>query len=1000
MEVAPCASLKSQPQRPRLSGAFARAGVSNRWRRGVQGGCAALAVSAPRSRRRAQVRAAAPLCEALQQLSRRDVESLRELLESLLQAGGQETFPFCRQKVQLEALASLPAVSSFFSDLGCDLPVPQRVAWVEAAAAQSEHFDISFQEGWMQVLIRDVEQVLEPRMAPLSVGEVVEGLVLKGEAEELLVDVGCALPSPVMSDGLDSPLPGQWLQDLVVLDEGLRRLAPPWRPPSPGQVMEGRVVAVADTLATVDIASSLFIGNVHRRWWRHLPKVGERLTLLVLRVSSSIVELREQWPQESLAGLKVVPLSDTAERGDETVVNVVSVAGKTWQVLDKKLPDVSDRVFAGAVLVGRVLSLNGILVDVAEKYLAQVGPDALTEPMAELCVGRALHLRVLKVDHQRQLIRARQLHPSEMGADSEGQRDEVALEDLLCLPQIGSCVQSDAEEAEGTLLLRHPPCHALLKAQSEKVTILRVSDIVSVRGLARPVVLPASEMCIPTSSQRLPEAGALVRGVVTGFSCLQLPDGTFSNGLLIALREGQGFWPTESRWPLGMSCKLTVQDFVTEKGRVLALLSGDEQRKIKVGHFYSGRLVRPKAGNLWLVDVGESRPAVINLPEGRPGQEVLVRLMGFDMDKPAYVRPLVEEELGMSLEQLREAQRLASPLPRVGFEVSARCLGRAGQAAYAPRKVEPQLLEAVLAQVEEDDLIVELEAIPCLGVVGAANCFNAPDLLLAGSVIPNFRTVNIYGIGLGSYVQLGLPRRHLSSVSQGDVLSGVVGNRVRNRLLIDVGVECRRKMVFGRWDLESPEDLRCASGLSAGSWVGNLTVLKCSLDPPELLVSAVAREPDTLVDGEVVQGRVGLVAEYGIFFEVGCRRRVLARPRHLLRPLEQYSEGQLVRRLFVFRDEIGRPALSEGGPAPRQQATEVSPEALGLPGPEVPLQGVVVSRLPYGLVLELQNCARDAFLSQNLCRDIEAYPVGTKLVVQVLSASFAGDIQVRELGVE
>ena len=30
-------------------------------------------------------------------------------------------------------------------------------------------------------------------------------------------------------------------------------------------------------------------------------------------------------------------------------------------------------------------------------------------------------------------------------------------------------------------------------------------------------------------------------------------------------------------------------------------------RLAQVGHFYSGRLVRPKAGNLWLVDVGESR---------------------------------------------------------------------------------------------------------------------------------------------------------------------------------------------------------------------------------------------------------------------------------------------------------------------------------------------------------------------------------------------------------
>ncbi|CAE8600979.1 unnamed protein product, partial [Polarella glacialis] len=75
------------------------------------------------------------------------------------------------------------------------------------------------------------------------------------------------------------------------------------------------------------------------------------------------------------------------------------------------------------------------------------------------------------------------------------------------------------------------------------------------------------------------------------------------------------------------------------------------------------------------------------------------------------------------------------------------------------------------------------------------------------------------------------------------------------------------------------------------------------------------RRLEGLIDGEVVEGIVGPVKEYGAFFEIGCEVRMLCLTSHLLRPADQYRTGDRVKNLHVYWGE-GRslPNLSEGGP--------------------------------------------------------------------------------------
>eukprot|EP00439_Symbiodinium_sp_Y106_P029518 s5282_g3.t1 len=154
------------------------------------------------------------------------------------------------------------------------------------------------------------------------------------------------------------------------------------------------------------------------------------------------------------------------------------------------------------------------------------------------------------------------------------------------------------------------------------------------------------------------------------------------------------------------------------------------------------------------------------------------------------------------------------------------------------------------------------------------------------------------------------------------------------------------------------------------------------------------------------EGLVGQVFEYGVFFEVGCRSRVLCVSDNLLHPPDEYKYGQRVRRLFVHWPEgADRPQLSEGGPPIGFQAigspdtAEEQRQAFGVAiGDEV--RGGIVEHLPYGVVLELQeelSALRDGFCGRNdLASPLEEYSVGDELTVQVQKVSWYGDVIVQE----
>ncbi|CAL1149804.1 unnamed protein product [Cladocopium goreaui] len=431
----------------------------------------------------------------------------------------------------------------------------------------------------------------------------------------------------------------------------------------------------------------------------------------------------------------------------------------------------------------------------------------------------------------------------------------------------------------------------------------------------------------------------------------------------------------------------------------------------RVGAFYEGQL-EEQEGAMWRMKVGSARALVTAAKLRAPtvGQKLWVRILAADLKPPrlAFARVLNWEEKQKDTKELQQQVELQTPMPRVGFLVRGRWLGPSFRAVNERTKVDPRRLKAVAQRVEDDDVMVELQEIPCLGIIKSSSiiaCKEMDPAKLEGHVT-TFPTTNILGIGLSAFVELRMPTIALERLQTGDMLEGMLDRLLSDKRqanlgdewIIHLNCEHRRQSVEGRWRLETPADLRLNRVLRKGSRICNLKVL--SIDPTQKRVQLSPTEGEVvqLQNNQVLQGIVGKIFEYGIFFEVGCRKRVLCRSCHLLRPVDEYSEGQVVRRLFVFQTSaMSLPQLCEGGAPARLQPLGGAMEAFGVEE-QVSLLGWVVCLLPYGLVIELQDVERDAFCKEtNLLKALQAYSVGDELNFKVLTASFVGDIEVQEV---
>eukprot|EP00435_Cladocopium_sp_Y103_P008148 s2235_g2.t1 len=691
------------------------------------------------------------------------------------------------------------------------------------------------------------------------------------------------------------------------------------------------------------------------------------------------------------------------------VGSFVATGGQLWPVL-QRLPDVSGYVVAGALRVGRIQSISrkGVVLDVAENFFAFVLNRDLKEPRSSYFCGRAMVLRIFGVKHQ--LICARQLHPVELlshhaGAKEVPDKDKVSKEHLLPLPRLGSVVLG-RPLGEAEVLLQHPPCRAMLKGtQTEDSTVYRVCDVTcDAFGFALPVVVKAEEWTA-LQTPNLPKVGKEFIGTVKGYAEQQpLPDGSLSDGLVVFCSPGGviGYCPVpsaaEAQKSLALGTQLgsvTVRDYVAVNATSMVLLDkylGSVH--LQVGAFYEGQL-EEQEGSMWRMKVGSRRAVVTaaKLRGPKVAQKLWVRILAADLKSPrlAFARVLNWEERQKDTKELQQQVELQSPMPRVGQLVRGRWLGPSFRAVNEQTKVDPRRLKAVAQRVEDDDIMVELEEIPCLGIIKSSSiivCKEMDPCKLEGHVTA-FPTTNILGIGLSAFAELRMPTIGLERLKKGDRLEGKLDRLLSDKRQANLGdewtihlnCENRRQAVEGRWRLETRADLRLNKVLRKGSNICNLKVL--SIDPTQnrVQLSPTEGEVAQLQNDDVLQGIVGKIFEYGIFFEVGCRKRVLCRSCHLLRPVDEYSEGQVVRRLFVFQTSaMTLPQLCEGGaPSKLTPFEKGAMEAFGLEE-EVSVLGWVVCTLPYGLVIELQDVERDAFCKEtNLLKALQVHQVSLNL---------------------
>jgi len=355
---------------------------------------------------------------------------LQELLESMVDGccsnDGQESL-LCvlflvNGAATLKDMLRLPPIIDFFDQIG--LTTDQRMAYLEAAANDSEYFEMVYGDPF-KVRLRPGHEVVPP---PLWDGE----------------------PSP-------------------------------WDAPAPGRVLQCRVTSVGDDFATLQMPSSLYEGRLARRWWRTVPKVGKTTSpvrVLMVKEEELVVELRHLWPQESklsceapeacywedkfcetvvkqqqfeplLSSLQVVTVSSGKKAlmlpndTPEVVGSFIWSGGQLWPVLQKPL----EEFLIGALRVGRIQSLSrqGLVVDIASSSYAFVRNTDLLEHRStqQYFCGRAIVLRIY--GRKDQFFRARQLHPAELPTDLQGakvvpDKKKVPKEHLLALPRLGSIV--------------------------------------------------------------------------------------------------------------------------------------------------------------------------------------------------------------------------------------------------------------------------------------------------------------------------------------------------------------------------------------------------------------------------------------------------------------------------------------------------------------------------------------------------------------------------------
>eukprot|EP00434_Breviolum_minutum_P020855 symbB.v1.2.018396.t1/scaffold1435.1/size118962/1 len=502
---------------------------------------------------------------------------LQELLESMVDSccsnDGQESL-LCvlflvNGAVTLKDMLRLPPIMDFFDQIG--LTMDQRIAYLEAAANDSEYFEMAYGDPF-KVRLRPGHEVVPP---PLWDGE----------------------PSP-------------------------------WDAPAPGRVLQCRVTSVGDDFATLQMPSSLYEGRLARRWWRTVPKVGKTTSpvrVVMVKEEELVVELRHLWPQESklscegpedafhwedkfsetlvkqqqfeplLSSLQVVTLS-TGKKAlmlpndtPEVVGSFIWSGGQLWPVLQKPL----EEFLIGALRVGRIQSLSrrGLVVDIASSSYAFVRNTDLLEHRStqQYFRGRAIVLRIY--GREDQFFRARQLHPAELSTDLQGakvvpDKKKVPKEHLLALPRLGSIVLGTKRKSK--VLLQHPPCRAVLDGQngftktSEVQRVYRVCDVTIRKGLAVPVIMNVDDPWPPRFTKQ-PEIGSKINGYVERFAKQQvLPDGSISDGLVLACSPGRfcGYLPVSSMQEaqkllaLGTALgKMTVRDYMTFEGSPVVIVN-------------------------------------------------------------------------------------------------------------------------------------------------------------------------------------------------------------------------------------------------------------------------------------------------------------------------------------------------------------------------------------------------------------------------------------------
>lgn len=288
----------------------------------------------------------------------------------------------------------------------------------------------------------------------------------------------------------------------------------------------------------------------------------------------------------------------------------------------------------------------------------------------------------------------------------------------------------------------------------------------------------------------------------------------------------------------------------------------------------------------------------------------------------------------------------------------------------------------------EKDCLVTIAEPPCRGILSSSE----PEDLArfgGGHAFPG-RVIDYQLRGGRATPIVKAFRPPLERLVAGDRVHGLVKHVEENYILLDVGAEqlgcCRVEDISGQVPKE-------------GEWIGGLVVSEV-LPAKEMLILKTAEDSDAplvttslarwqkvsarmsdLKAGDIVDGVVTSVHEFGVFFNVGASSGILCHSKWLSDPLDTYKRGDFRAGLRIMWDEKRNlPSLAESSTTCTTSGEEDNLERIYGVCVGDKVCGEVLFTLPYGLLLSLDGLPVDGFCwEESLDKHPQSFKVGERL---------------------